>query len=325
LLQKHPAPPVKNLIEILPMDVPYHVRQQLDQGTLSHTSEKDIAQQFVEGKLSCRWSDSLVWESIRIRLTEYETSRAQQMEPVSGWRQEQQDLEVRRDDLQQQVERLQKELSEITEKHKDIGKRIEERVTEVESMADLSELLSFAKRVSFVEQRLVSKLEEEMNKQNPVLAAQSDETSPQPKLSLLLNCMGVQEAAIVATRDLDSALFKRRAKRHELFAEEYNQRVPASGIKDLLYVAEMLGEAQFPFSDHDEECVVCANHTAAQMINFVNERKDINLPVDELKRLDINGKRALFCTSKDFPSMDPEQVRTVLHLLNDIHEEALLE
>ena len=316
---------MKNLIESIPVGVPHHVRQQLNQGILSHMSEEDIAQQFVEGKLSCRWSDSLVWESIRISLTEYETSRAQQMEPVSGWRQEQQDLEVRRDDLQQQVERLQKELSEITEKHKDIGKRIEERVTEVESMADLSELLSFAKRVSFVEQRLVSQLEEEMNKQNPVLAAQSDETSPQPKLSLLLNCMGVQEAAIVATRDLDSALFKRRAKRHELFAEEYNQRVPASGIKDLLYVAEMLGEAQFPFSDHDEECVVCANHTAAQMINFVNERKDINLPVDELKRQDINGKRALFCTSKDFPSMDPEQVRTVLHLLNDIHEEALLE
>merc|ERR1712130_517184 len=163
----------------------------------------------------------------------------------------------------------------------------------------------------------------EMTKKRPQLAALSDYASSQPKLSLLLNCMGVEEAAISATRDLDYVSFKRLTKRHECFVDQYATILSVMAIKDLLYCGEMLRDSEFPFSDHDLACAVCANHTATQMINFVKERGDIDLPLDVIAKKNINGKRALFCTPNDFPSLSKQHVRDVVDRLNLIHEEAM--
>ena len=124
-----------------------------------------------------------------------------------------------------------------------------------------------------IEQRLVAQLEEEMNKRKTKLSALSDHTNTAPKLSLLLNCMGVQEAAIAATRDLNETAFKRLTKRTSDFIERYrSDRVSAEDIKDLLYCGEMMRECDFPFADHYYECVVCLHHTPQELINWIKER-----------------------------------------------------
>merc|ERR1712137_780922 len=162
-----------------------------------------------------------------------------------------------------------------------------------------------------------------MAKKKTQLAALSDKSS-QPKLSLLLNCMNLTEAAIEATRTLDSKTFKRLTKRSHDFAERYSSSsVSMEDIKDLLYCGEMMREGNFPFGDHDLECVVCANHTTQQMINFIRERDDIDLPLDVLERKNINGRRALFCAASDFPGHNKQQVMKAVDRLREIHDKAM--
>merc|ERR1712110_1233996 len=257
------------------------------------------------------------------RVEEHENARAQQLNPIMVWRQEQATIHARRQDVQSEVDRLQQELVQLNQQHQQLEQRIQDHA-KVPPMKDLSCLLAFARRVEPIEQRLVAHLEEEMAKKKPQLAALSDESSPQPKLSLLLNCMNLTEAAIDATRTLDSDTFKRLTKRNQDFTERYSSSsVSMEDIKDLLYCGEMMREGDFPFGDHDLECVVCANHTTQQMINFIRERKDIDLPLDVLERKNINGRRVLFCTVSDFPGQNKEQVMEAMDRLRELHEEAM--
>merc|ERR1712110_526385 len=257
------------------------------------------------------------------RVEEHENARAQQLNPIMVWRQEQATIHARRQDVQSEVDRLQQELVQLNQQHEQLEQRILDHA-KLSAMKDLSGLLAFALKVQPIEQRLVADLEEEMAKKKPQLAALSDESSSQPKLSLLLNCMSLTEAAIDATRTLDGKTFTRLTKRTLDFVERYSSSsVSMEDIKDLLYCGEMMRDVEFPFGDHDLECVVCANHTTQQMINFIRERDDIDLPLDVLDRKNINGRRVLFCTVSDFPGQNKEQVMEAMDRLRELHEEAM--
>ena len=144
-------------------------------------------------------------------------------------------------------------------------------------MADLSELLKFASRVIPIEQELVGQLEAELRKKKPHLAALDDNTSAQPKLSLMLNCMNINAAGIAATSSLDLTNFLRKSKRANVFAESLSPHINRNTILDLLYCGELVREGEFPFVGHEDECPVCGNGTPEALINFIKER-GIGLP-----------------------------------------------
>merc|ERR1712137_325393 len=307
---------------ILPVTLSATMHQKLQQGTLGHMSEEEIARELVVGKLTCGFSDQLAWPNIVKRVEEHENARAQQMNLVPAWQQEQATIHARRQDVQSELDRLQQELVQLNQQHQQLEQRMQDHA-KVPPMKDLSSLLAFARRVQPIEQRLVTHLEEEMAKKKVQLAALSDENSPQPKLSLLLNCMNLTEAAIEATRTLDSNTFTRLTKRHN-FTERYSSSsVSMEDIEDLLYCGEMMRDGEFPFGDHDLECVVCANHTTQQMSNFIRERDDIDLPLDVLERKNINGKRVLFCAASDLPGQNKRKVMEAVDRLRELHEEAM--
>merc|ERR1712137_476192 len=307
----------------MPVTLSATTQQKLQQGTLGHMSEEEIARELVAGKLTCGFSNQLAWPDIVKRVEEHENVRAQQMDPVPTWRQEQATIHAQRQDVQSELDRLQQELVQLNQQHQQLEQCIQDHA-EVPAMKDLSSLLAFARRVQPIEQRLVTHLEEEMAKKKAQLAALSDESSPQPKLSLLLNCMNLTEAAIEATRTLDSKTFTRLTRRSHDFMERYSSSsVSMEDIKDLLYCGEMMREGNFPFGDHDLECVVCANHTTQQMINFIRERDDIDLPLDVLERKNINGRRVLFCAASKLPGQNKRKVMEAVDRLRELHEEAM--
>merc|ERR1712137_914229 len=317
-IREHPNPQNAHM----PVTLSATTQQKLQQGTLGHMSEGEIARELVAGKLTCGFSDQLAWPNIVKRVEEHENARAQRMKPVTAWKQEQATIRTRRQDVQSELDRLQQELVQLNQQHQKLEQRIQDHA-KVPPMKNLYSLLVFARRVQRIEQRLVNHLEEEMAKKKVQLAALSDESSPQPKLSLLLNCMNLTEAAIHVTRTLDSKTFTKLTKRHD-FTERYSSpSVSTEDIKDLLYCGEMVRDGEFPFGDHDLECVVCANHTTQQMINFIRERDDIDLPLDVLERKNINGKRLLFCTASELPGQNKRKVMEAVDRLRELHEEAM--
>jgi len=228
-------------------------------------------------------------------------------------------------DLDHQCQQLEDELMEAKQKRTQAKDQLEhERQNGPPPMRDLSALVEFASRVIPIEQDLVEELEEELRKKNPQLAALSDKHSNQPKLSLLLNCMGVDEAAIAATRELDSATFKLQTKRSWLLSTTCGSELSDMAFKDLLYCGEMMHDASFPFSEHVEACEVCAQQTPAQLIELIKGLKDVDLPSDVLTNNKINGRRILFCTSDDFPDFSMAQARKAIERLHDIHFDVLL-
>jgi len=337
-LRQHPDPQVairqeeekkrkkqeeKERQEQVPVTLSQATWQRLQENTLGDMNDEAITQDLVAGKLACGFSDQLVWADIVKRVQEHETARAQENQPTVTWRREQATLDARRQQVQAQLAQLQQNLQVLNQQYDALEQRIQHHAA-APRKRDLSSLLAFAERVQPIEQRLVTQLEEEMNKKKPQLSALSDQTNTAPKLSLLLNCMGVQEAAIAATGDLNDTAFKRLTKRNYDFTERYrSDSVSTEDIKDLLYCGEMMRECDFPFADHYHECVVCLNHTPQELINWIKERDDIDLPVDVLAHQNLNGRRVLYAMASEFPEQNKRQVTEALDRLRDLHEEAM--
>lgn len=74
--------------------------------------------------------------------------------------------------------------------------------------------------------------------------------------------------------------------------------------------------------NHYDDCVVCSSHDPVQLINLIRER-GITLDQEVLRREEINGRRVLYCSSKDFPKQSEEEVMNAIDALLAIHEETL--
>jgi len=235
-----------------------------------------------------------------------------------------QQLEMEDNYLKNLCQKLRSDLTEAEQKRVEVGIRLEqERKNSPPPMPDLSDLLEFASRVIPIEQELVGQLEAELRKKNCQLAALSDMESTQPKLSLLLNCMGMEQAAIAATAHLDSKIFKIQTKLSGLLLPSCRSKISAMAFKDLLYCGEMLREAPFPFSTHVEACTVCQQQSPAQLIEFIEGLDGVDLPSDILEQDRINGKCILFCNSDDFPNLPQKEVMEAINRLRDIHFDVL--
>merc|ERR1712110_930015 len=82
----------------MPVTLSATTQQKPQQGTLGHMSEEEIIRELVAGKLTCGFTDQLAWPDIVKRVEEHENARAQQMNPVTAWRQEQATTHTRRQD-----------------------------------------------------------------------------------------------------------------------------------------------------------------------------------------------------------------------------------
>lgn len=303
------------------VNISMSVRQRMREGTLQKMSDEAITQELMTGRLASGFSYQLHWANIVTCVEKHQAVRSQSNEPIAVWRQEQATIDAQRLAVQRELQRLQQQLLQLHQKYEELEEHIQEHAKAL-ATADLFSLLQFARRVQPIEQRLVAELEEEMREERVQLAALSDKSSSQPKLSLLLNCMGVSEAAIAATGDLDSTAFKRLTKRHD-FVERYRlSGVSAEDIMDLLWCGEMMRDSDFPFEDHIHDCAVCANHSAQQLINFIRER-GIALPVEVLTSKNINGKRILYCAPSDFPRQEKLQWMDAVDRLRELHEQAM--
>merc|ERR1712110_840891 len=146
----------------MPVTLSATTQQKLQQGTLGHMSEEEITRELEAGKLTCGFSDQLAWPDIVKRVEEHENARAQQMNPVTAWRQEQANIHTRRQDVQSELDRLQQELVQLNQQHQQLEQRIQDH-----AMKDLSGLLAFARRVQPIEQRLVAHLEVNGQEESP--------------------------------------------------------------------------------------------------------------------------------------------------------------
>jgi len=322
-LKKHPAvaqqqagsekkKAEKAAIEWIPEALNDHMRV----GTLERMDREEIKQGLCMGTLPCAFSSDSAWSALQQLAAEHEDKRQNQANPV-------QQLEMEHNDLKNLCQRLRSDLTSAEQKMKQVGTRLEqERKNSPPPMADLSELLKFASRVIPIEQELVGQLEAELRKKKPHLAALDDNTSAQPKLSLMLNCMNINAAGIAATSSLDLTNFLRKSKRANVFAESLSPHINRNTILDLLYCGELVREGEFPFVDHEDECPVCGNATAKDLINFVKER-GIGLNHQVLRDRDINGRRVLYCSQKDFPDQSRKEVEEAVDALQAIHEEHL--
>lgn len=197
----------EQLKALAPISLSFSMLEKMQEGTLGRLSEVAIAQALMAGKLASGFSDHLAWSDNVKRVEHHEAVRAQELSPIVGWRQEQAVINARLQDVQSELDRLQQETVQLNQRHQQLEQHIQDH-TKACQMKDLSGLLEFARRVQPIEERLVAHLEKEMSKKNPQLIALSNNASHQPKLSLLLNCMGVREAVITATGELDSESFK---------------------------------------------------------------------------------------------------------------------
>ncbi len=297
--------------------IPESVNEHMRVGTLVQMNREEIKQGLCMGTLPCAFSPESAWSALQQRAAEHEEKRRNQANPV-------QQLEMEDERLKNLCQKLRSDLTEAEQQRVQVGIRLEqERKNSPPPMPDLSELLEFASRVIPVEQELVGQLEAELGKKKPHLAALDDKTSPQPKLSLMLNCMGIHASGIAATSSLDLTNFLRKSRRSAVFAESLARvRVDRSTILDLLYCGELVREGEFPFVGHEDECPVCGNVTPEALINFIKER-GIGLNHQVLRKKDINGRRVLYCTPKDFPNQSREEVEAAVDALQAIHEEYL--
>jgi len=299
--------------------IPQQVHEHMGKGTLLPMDGSKIRQALRQGTLPAGWSPDFAWPSIQQRAEEHETTRHSQQQ-----QQQLEQLKQERNNLDKRRKQLERELAEIKQQTAQLDGRIQqEQQNAPPPMADLSSLLEFAARVIPIEQELVGQLEAELSKKKPNLAALDDNTLPQqPKLSLMLNCMGIYEAGIAATSSLDLAQFARQTKRSNMFENSISSKVNRNTIIDLLYCGELARESEFPFVGHEDECPVCGNKTPEELVNFVKER-GIHLNEEVLRQKEINGRRVLFCTKQDFPNQSEEQVHEAIDALQALHEEHL--
>jgi len=282
------------------------VFQQLEHRSLKEISADEIKQMLQEGHLPCGWTHDLAWKQIWT-LTENQRSLKES-------------LQIEKTRLDAEEQRSTDELQKVQEQRKQLDKNMQQQARLV-SGVDLEMLSAFAQRVEPIENALMSELESELEKKKPKLSALTDLQSPQPKLSLFLNCMGTHSKAIHATRDLDSTMFQRQVKNSAQFIEQYGSaEVSEEMLKDLLYCGEMLRDCNPPLADHDDKCPVCLNRTPEELTKYLRE-KGIDLDSNTIRRNRINGRRVLFSMAKEFSNAaTPTQA---LDRLRDIHEDAM--
>lgn len=140
---------------------------------------------------------------------------------------------------------------------------------------------------------------------------------------MLFNCFDLPQEAIDVTSEWTSAEFMRHTKNQASFLSRL-QDTPYSFIKDLLYCGEMMRDGQFPYVDHEGECVVCMNRTADQLVNFIKER-GIVLDHDVLRANKISGRHILFSSFPEFAGsgLPKADVLEALDRLRALHEEIL--
>merc|ERR1712173_82683 len=146
----------------------------------------------------------------------------------------------------------------------------------------------------------------------------TDDESTQPKLSLLLNCMGVETAGIEATRDMDLKQFTNKARWRNISTQAYGEWISPNTLRDLYYCGQLVGECKYRLVCHDDKCPVCACRTPQQLINFLKER-GIRLNSDVIIAEELNGRRVLYCSSDEFPDEPPEEVQQAIFYLQCLH------
>jgi len=260
-----------------------------------------------EGHLPCRWTHDLFWKQI-CTLTEDQRTLKESFQNEKAR-------------LDAEEKRLTDELPTLQEQLNQLDQDMQEHVRLVSAGVDLEMLSAFSQRVEPIENTLMSELESELEKKKPKLSALTDLQSPQPKLSLFLNCMGTHSKAIHATRDLDSTMFQRQVKNPLQFIEQYGSaKVSEEMLKDLLYCGDVLLHCDPPLADHEDKCPVCLNRNPEELINYLREKR-IDLDSNTIRRNRINGRRILFSMSKEFPNA--EAATQALNRLRDIHEDSM--
>jgi len=289
--------------------MPRVVITEMQQGTLNRISNEEIKRLIHDGLLPCGWTHDPKWKQITTLIEEQETFTA-------SYDSEKTKLEQEETRLTAELNRIQTQLTQVQKKKE----QLQEYSPKASSM-DWGELKAFAQRVEPIENALMSTLEAELEKKKPQLSALTDVHSTQPKLSLLLNCMGTQHEGIQATRELDRNTFLRQVKNTQQFVKRYTSpKLSHNELKDMLYCGELLRDCETSIAEHEEQCPVCMNSTAEQLLHYLKEIH-ITLDPDTIKKNNINGRRVLFSLGEEFP--DPNAALQALDRLREIHEDAM--
>lgn len=229
-LRKNPAPQIDQPEEYTRAEwIPVEVYERMQRGTLQGMSASDIKQGLLEGTLPCGWLPGGKWASIQLRAQEHESARLRVQQQLEPFKQTLLSLEQRRHELE-------RELQEINTQTEVLNASIQALQKDLLSTPDLSSLVDFAALVSPIELNLIGNLEAELaKKKKAFLASLTTDDVAQPKLSLWLNCMGVDAKGIAATRTLDLAEFSRKTKRKEYFTEAHGSGMSRNTMQDLLY------------------------------------------------------------------------------------------
>lgn len=166
-----------------------------------------ITQCLHRGTLPCGWLPDGLWTDVQKHAQAHESARLCKHQHIDQLKQARRVLKQRRQELQIELLDIKTQIGEL-------DAQVKEQEKSLPALPDLSSLLEFATRVVPIEQDLVGKLQAELDKKKEAqLAALDDDTSTKPKLSLMLNCMGIDTQGIAATRALDLAQFIRKTRR----------------------------------------------------------------------------------------------------------------
>ena len=253
------------------------------------------------------------WKQITTLIEEQETIMASYETEKAKLEQEETRLTAELDHIQTQRTHVQMEKEQLLTSMQDYSRKA--------SSVDWKELKTFAQRVEPIEKALMSTLEAELEKEKPRLSALTDFYSKHPRLTLLLNCMGVQPEVIQAARGLTGRSFRRQVKDSQEFVRRYSTpKLSHNELKDILYCGQLWCDCGPSIAEHENQCPVCCNSTTEQLLHYLQEIS-VTLDPDTIKKNNINGRRVLFSMPEEFPH--PDEAIQALDRLREIHGDAI--
>lgn len=261
-----------------------------------------LTQMMQLGDVPCSWSAEPVWEKAQLEVQNFVDSRMRHQDKIAGLQQRQEDHKLKLHRLQDQIQALRKEETQLMAVIEAGKKEIQEETQQMEEDSEWNgeNMLAFVQAAARAEAKLVETLEKQLAVAKTL---PSSANKDQPTLSTLLNCFRIATDTIVLVNlmQMDSDEFL-VCTRNDFFRAGCRE----PHLFDVLYCQEMLGNAPFPFSEHDDFCTVCACRTPMELVCFLKER-GIVLDYDFLKDNNINGPRLLCLDADlDFTASQPK-------------------
>ena len=271
------------------------MRMAVSLASVNHLEKEEMRQCFEEGRLPCSFSLKLLWAPVAAILERIEEDLSGKLLRIAEEQRKRQEAFKKREKAQRKIQKLEDRIATFKaaeQHHENQETTLKEEIREWQAL-NLPTLKQFARTAAETEEELVTQLEAQLEVDRSHLLANHERGGP--KLGLLLNCFGAEEATINVLAEFNGGDF---AKLTGTQLDSLVSTLASNQRTVVRYTHERLNNGKLPFIEHD--CILCDCETPSQMASFLRECGLPGVTEELIRQTGASGRGALlFLSAKD--------------------------